>query len=148
MTYITAILTIGMVYVASIKNGGVPDSISAIAYIVPKWVFSIWAMLVGMSLMPPLMDALSPNWRWLGFLMVVGLACVASSPYYKTESVKLHYIGAAVCFVFAQAVVSITCPLCLLLWVVYPLAFIGKMRDWWVMTAEIICMVELLLTLQ
>ena len=148
MTYIAAILTIGMVYAASVKSGGVPDSMSGIAYIMPKWLFSAWVMLVGISLMPPLMDALSPSWRWLGFLMVVGLACVASSPYYKTEGIRLHYIGAVICFVFAQAVVGMVRPLCLLLWVVYPLTLIGKMRAWWVMTAEVICMIELLLTLQ
>ena len=79
--------------------------------------------------------------------MVVGMACVASSPYYKTESIRLHYIGAAVCFVFAQAVVGIVRPLYLLLWVIYPLTLIGKMRTWWVMTAEIISMVELLIVL-
>lgn len=146
MTYLVAILIVGMLYYTCIQDG-VPESISEISYIVPKWVFSVWAMLVGICLMPPLMDALSPSWQWLGFLMVVGMACVASSPYYKTESVKLHYIGAAVCFVFALLIIGMVKPWALLLWLVYPITLFGKMKKYWVMTAELICFMELLETL-
>ena len=119
MMYVSAILAIGMVCAASVKKGGVLDSVSEIAYIVPKWVFSLWMMLTGMTLMPSLMDALPDHNRFVGFLAVSGLACVAATPYYKEEHKALHYVGGSLCALCSTVVAWILCPWLLALWLVY-----------------------------
>lgn len=132
---------------ATWKMGEIPESLSEVSYIVPHWLFSVGMMLVGILYMPPLMDILSPNKTWLGFLMVVGIAIVASSPYYKTESIRMHYIGAAVCFAFSQIVVAVASPLMLMMWLIYPMFLVKETRRLWLVAGEWIGIVELTLTI-
>ena len=130
---------------AAWKIGEIPESLSEVSYIIPHGIFSAWMMVVGILYMPPLMDILAPNKTWLGFLMMLGIAIVASSPYYKTESVRLHYIGAAVCFVFSQIVVAVASPLILMMWLIYPMFLVKETRRLWLVAAEWIGIVELTL---
>ena len=149
MTYIAIILVIGMICWSWIQTKSIPDSISAVSYIIPKWLFSTLSMLVGILLMPSLMELLEVEYQWVGFLMVVGLACVAASPYYKTEQTKLHYAGAILCFIFAQIVIGITKPWLLVIWMLYPLLLLKQLRKWWILSAEIISLLEIaVVTLQ
>ena len=139
------IMVMGALGYATWKMGEMPSSLSEVSYIIPHWLFSVGMMLVGILYMPPLMDILSPNKTWLGFLMVLGIALVASSPYYKTESVKLHYIGAGVCFAFSQIVVAVANPLLLMMWLIYPMILVKETRRLWLVAAEWIGIVELTL---
>lgn len=147
MTFLAALLIISVTGCSCVLSKGVPDSLSSIAYIIPKWLFSTWIMVTGMMLMPALMDVLSPCYQWMGFLMVVGLSCVAASPYYRTEQVRLHYIGAVLCFIFAMLVVWMTRPVLLWLWLAYPILLMPRTRMWLVMSAEWICLSELVLAI-
>ena len=107
------------VVVYAVWREGIPDSLSHIAYIVPKWVFSLWMMLTGMTLMPSLMDALPDHKRFVGFLAVLGRAGVAATPYYKEEHKALHYAGGILCALCSTVVAWILHPLLLALWLVY-----------------------------
>ncbi len=144
---IATILVFGVIGYAIAKNRDIPDSISGISYIVPHWLFSTWLMLVGILLMPPMMDALYVTEQWAGFLSIVGLACVASSPYYKTEDVKLHYIGAVVCYIFANVTVWLIKPSMLVLWLTYAVLFPLIDRKKWLLYCELCCFMILILTL-
>ena len=101
---------------AAFKKGSVPESVSEIAYIIPHWAFSMWIVCVGILVMPAMMEHLTENWQWVGFLSVVGLCCVAASAYYKTESKVLHYVGGCLCALCATIVTAIINPWLLLAW--------------------------------
>ena len=97
VTYLSFMLFALVMAFAATRKGAMLDSVSEVAYILPKWAFTAWMALVGMLLMPGLMESLPESRQWLGFLAVVGALCVAASPYYKTESRVLHYGGGAFC---------------------------------------------------
>lgn len=122
--------------VAVRRNGGVPESVSAIAYIIPHWAFSSWVTVVGILLMPGMMERLPVSWQWVGFLSVVGLLCVAASSYYRSESKALHYAGGWLCSLCAMAVVIILRPWLMALWAAYLLAMVAWPGDKWLFWAE------------
>ena len=140
------ILVLSMVTYSAVKSGGVCDSISAISYTVPKWLFSIWIMTVGIVTMAGLMEVLKPNYQWIGFMVAGGISCVASSPYYKEELKTLHYMGAVLCFLSAIASIVILKSVVLLIWLLYPFLVLLKPRLW-VLTAECVCIFEIIVTL-
>ena len=92
-TWLAITLAIIGVGHATCKKGAVLDSVSEIAYIIPHWAFSSWTALVGILLMPDIMEHLPENWQWIGFFCIVGLCCVAASSYYKTEAKALRRTG-------------------------------------------------------
>ena len=136
---LAAILLIGMMGLAIYKTRQIPESISEISYIIPKWLFCAGIMLIGMLLMPNIAVIFGVKYAWLGFLIGTGLWCVAVSPYYKTEYSWLHYSGAVLCFLSALGLIVISNPWYLLLWLVYPVFLIKKIRKWWLLGAECLC---------
>ena len=71
------------------------------------------------------------RWRFIGFLSVVGLLCVAASSYYRTEAAPLHYVGGILCALCATVVTAIINPLLLLGWLLYLIEMlIAKWRNW------------------
>jgi len=138
-----AIILFLLIGISCYKLKNVPQSISETAYIVPNWLFTTVIMCLGITVLPCVMGALTVNCEWLGFFMIFGLWCVASSPYYRTEQRKLHYIGAVICFLSAMAISIAIKPLTLLIWIVYPLCLFKKTRKWWLMVAECLCFLQL-----
>ena len=145
MNIAATILLLCMIGVATYIAKRFPDSISEIAYIFPKWLFTILIGILAILVTPGIIAIVSINYQWLAFLVIAGLWCVASSPYYKTEEIKLHYFGAILCFVSALAIIIMTKPIYLIIWVLYPLCLFKKTRKWWLMIAECICFLELML---
>ena len=90
MALLSLLVAMAVVIYAARKKGDVPDSVSEIAYIIPHWAFSSWIAIVGILLMPDLMEHLPDGLQFIGFLSVVGLLCVAASSYYRTEAAHLH----------------------------------------------------------
>lgn len=86
------------------------EPVSEIAYIIPHWAFSSWIALVGILLMPDLMEHLPEQWQFIGFLSIVGLLCVAATSYYRTEAAPLHYIGGIMCACLAVVVMAMIQP--------------------------------------
>ena len=132
MIALIALLVAAMVVtIATIKKKGVPDSVSEIAYIIPHWAFSSWIAVVGVLLMPDMMEHLPDGLQFIGFLSVVGLLCVAASSYYRTEAAPLHYVGGILCALCATVVTAIINPLLLLGWLLYLIEMlIAKWRNW------------------
>lgn len=131
------LLAVGVVGLAARKKQGIPDSISEIAYIIPHTAFTVWIVLVGMLLMPLMMDALPDELTFLGFLCAAGLFCVAASPFYKTEESALHYMGGSLCAICATVVVAVNMPLLLLLWTLYAAAMVWQKGKCWCFWAEV-----------
>ncbi len=134
---IAMLLAFTVVVYATAKKRAVPDSISEIAYIIPHWAFSSWIAIIGILLMPSMMDALPDRLQWVGFLSVAGLMCVAASAYYKTESAVLHYSGGCLCATCATVVTAIVCPALLAAWVLYAVAMAWQKWCCWLFWAEI-----------
>ena len=132
MTTVLALLVAGVVVIlATRKKGFVPDSVSEIGYIIPHWAFSLWIAIVGMLLLPDMMEVLPDRLRFIGFLSVVGLFCVAASSYYRTEWAPLHYIGGVMCAVCSTIVTAVTEPMLLIMWAVYlPVMVACRWRNW------------------
>lgn len=145
MNIIAIILLLCMVGISTYIAKRFPESISEIAYIFPKWLFTILIMCLAMLVTPGILSVLSINYQWLGFLVIFGLWCVASSPYYKTEYIKLHYFGAILCFISAICIIILTKPLYLTIWLLYPLCLFKKTRRWWLMIAECLCFLMLMM---
>ena len=127
---LSCVLAFSVVAIAAIKKKAVPESISEIAYIIPHWAFSSWIVMVGILVMPDMMDSLNEDWQWVGFLSIAGLMLVASSAYYKTEAKALHYIGGCLCAVCASVVVALIQPWLLLSWIAYAIIMIKPPGSW------------------
>ena len=143
-----AMAAAGVLWAQSQKGFGPLESVSGIAYRMPKWLFTSWAMMVGIFLMPGVFGALPDEWRFLGFLMVAGVGLVAITASYKEEHRVLHYVGAVVAFLLATVVTAVVRPWCLVAWVAFALAFkidIDKydltveIRRNWLLVAEVLC---------
>ena len=131
MEIVSVILAVVVVTITAIKNKGIPDSVSEIAYIIPHLAFSMWIAMVGGFLMPSMMEHLSENMQFIGFLTVVGMLCVAASSYYRTEAAPLHYIGGIMCAICATIVTATIDTRILLIWIVYVFQmFLFKFKNW------------------
>lgn len=143
VTFLSFMLFALVMVLAVTRKGAMLDSVSETAYILPKWAFTAWMALVGMMLMPGLMESLPESCRWLGFLAVVGALCVAASPYYKTESRVLHYGGGAFCAILSTVIVAMLQPWLLLAWVLIP--FLPRERMF--VSAEILIYLQLIFSI-
>ena len=132
---------------ATCKKGGVLDSISEMAYIIPHWAFSSWTALMGILLMPDIMEHLPENRQWIGFLCIVGLCCVAASSYYKTEAKLLHYVGGWICGICATYIVAANCWECLLCWLLYLAAMLVCWWKCYTFWAELTAFTQLIIVL-
>lgn len=143
VTFSSFILFAFVMAFAARRKGAMLDSVSEVAYIIHKWAFTAWMAIVGMLLMPALMESLPESCQWLGFLSVVGALCVAASPYYKTESRVLHYGGGAFCAILSTVIVAMLQPLLLLAWALIP--FLPRERMF--VSAEILIYLQLIFSI-
>lgn len=128
MTIIAFFFAVAAIAVAASKKGELPESVSEIAYIIPKWAFSLWIVAVGALLMVTAFGRLG-TWQFLGFLMMVGLLGIAVTPYYKKENKALHYGGGLLSGIVATAIVAVLQPILLCLWSWYvPYLFLSDRR--------------------
>jgi len=67
-----------------IKNKKIPESISASVYVTKyKWTFSIIMWLLGILLMPYMLENLPENYKFLGFLLCGGIIGIGTDPLIK-----------------------------------------------------------------
>ena len=99
-----------------------PDSISAMVYVLPEggwsWLWTVWLMVVAILTFAPavqLMDAHSLG--ILGFVPMVLLTLVAAWPLLDKEHLSRHYSLAIAAGVLSQVCVCVLCPWWLITWV-------------------------------
>lgn len=144
-SFISFVIAAVVLIYATYRNGDILESISESAYLIPSWAFSIWIAIIGILMMPGVIDALPEKYRWIGFLSILGLFGVAASPYYRTESKLLHYGGGIICFISSTIITFILQPFLLLFWVIAIPIFYTKNKSW-LFFCEIICFVMLLIS--
>lgn len=141
------ILFVAVVGFAMWKKRGIPDSVSEIGYVIPSWAFTAWITLLGMLAMPMMMEVLTDSYQVVGFFAIVGLLCVASSPFYRTEEKALHYIGGGICALCATIVTMMVAKELLLCWLGYLMVMTVVRWKCWCFFAEVFVIVLLLISL-
>lgn len=130
MTLIIISLVIFLTYmVGTYKYFGIPASISDTYYLLENkckglgWLFTAMCWGVGCTLLPALLEMTPDNQQFSAFFTCAGLLFVGSAPQFRLPLTNgVHYGSAAVCVMFSQIWVGITC-----WWVLVPIwsAFIG-----------------------
>lgn len=104
-----------------IKQGGVPNSISATFYKLahPYWFMATMWLTAGL-LMPAILEVSKPNTEFLAFLACAGMFMVGAAPNFKDEfEGKIHTAGAIMCIAGSQLWVMFNCGWCLMVWAAY-----------------------------
>ena len=109
------------------KIGGVPDSISAMVYELPKkwqWMWTVWLWLVGLTAGIPLLEAMEYNpLQFMAFLMTAALLFCGAMPLVSDERNIPHYVAAMAAGAMSQLCVLSLCAWCLAPWLLLLLLF-------------------------
>ena len=132
-----------------IKGGGVPSSLSASVFDLPKgkrWIWTVVLFAVCFLCVPTYVEVTSESTRFLAFIAIAALAFAGAAPLVadKTDiAYKVHCVAAVVCAVCSQLVLVFNQPWLLLCWVPWLIVFvwITKDRPWNNLTfwAEMVC---------
>ena len=140
-----------------VKGGGVPSSLSASVFDLPKsqrWIWTVVLYAVCFCVLVPFgsggisfLDKVSENTQFLAFIAIVALAFVGAAPLVadKTDlAYKVHCVAAVVCAVCSQLVLVFNQPWLLFCWVPFVVAFVymwaahfaWRTKTFW---AEMVC---------
>jgi roadblock/LC7 domain-containing protein len=143
------IILLGYTIALYIKGGGVPSSLSASVFDLPKsnrWIWTVMLYAVCFLCVPTYVEVTSENTQFLAFIAIAALAFVGAAPLVadKTDmAYKVHCVAAVVCAVCSQMVLVFNQPWLLLCWVQWVLVFVWITKDkpWKTVTfwAEMVC---------
>ena len=131
-----------------IRGGGVPPSLSASVFNLPKgwqWVWTVVLAAVVFLCVPTYLDKVSNSTQFLAFIALAALAFVGAAPLVKDKSdmaYKVHCVAAVMCAVCSQLVLVFNQPWLLLLWVPFFLVYWLVCRWMWdelTFWAEMVC---------
>jgi hypothetical protein len=111
------------------SRNGVPESVSGLVYNLSermRWAWSGWLIVVAMTLMVPLMNALY-DVAWLGWLTVVCLIGAGVTPVINQETRVAHHVCGIAAGVLSQVCVACLCPWWLLVWALWHPLLAGAM---------------------
>lgn len=130
MTWLVLIfLCIAVSGVVLMSKGGVPESVSGLVYNLSerkRWIWSGWLVAVALTLMVPLMSALS-DVGWLGWLTVVCLIGAGVTPIINSETRTMHNVCGVAAGLLSQVCVACLCPWWLLIWAIWLPLLAGAM---------------------
>ena len=147
-------ITILLVYTIAlcIKGGGIPSSLSASVFNLPKgwqWVWTVVICSVCFLCVPTYIEKTGVNTQFLAFIAIAALAFVGAAPLVKSHkelAYKVHCWAAVICAVCSQLVLAFNQPWLLLCWVPWVLVFVWVTKDkpWrtLVFWAEQVCFVS------
>lgn len=146
---IAIIILLGYTIALCVKDGGVPSSLSASVFDLPKdkrWIWTVVLYAVCFLCVPTYVEVTSESTQFLAFIAIAALAFVGAAPLVadKTDlAYKVHCWAAAVCAVCSQLVLVFNQPWLLLCWVPWVLVFVWVTKDkpWRTMVfwAEMVC---------
>lgn len=158
MNIILAItILLGYTIVLCVRRGGVPSSLSASVFDLPKgqrWIWTVMLYAVCFCVFVPFgwhgvsfLDKVSENTQFLAFIAIAALAFVGAAPLVadKTElAYKVHCVAAVVCAVCSQLVLVFNQPRLLFCWFPFVVAFVymwAAHSEWRtkVFWAEMVC---------
>lgn len=136
------------------KGGGVPSSLSASVFDLPKsqrWIWTVVLYAVCFCVLVPFgsggvsfLDKVSENTQFLAFIAIAALAFVGAAPLVtdKTDlAYKVHCGAAVVCAVCSQLVLVFNQPCLLLCWIPWIVAWFELCSTWRtkIFWAEMVC---------
>lgn len=151
------IILLGYTIALCIKGGGVPSSLSASVFDLPKgqrWIWTVVLYAVCFCVLVPFgsggvsfLDKVSENTQFLAFIAIAALAFVGAAPLVadKTDlAYKVHCVAAVVCAVCSQLVLVFNQPWlldCWFPWVGYLVYMAIDKKHWTtkVFWAEMVC---------
>lgn len=160
---VSVLLVILYVGVAIWRKRELPESISAMVYILPeggwRWLWSLWLIVVSVLTFAPVIEILDKRGLgFLAFLPIVFNMFVAVWPLYDTEHKPWHYAFGIASGVVSQVCVWLMNPYWLWMWLLM-IAIPMIDRMWWhqsipvwmwrrgVFFAEVICYTTLVMAL-
>ena len=132
---IAIIILLGYTIAICIKGGGVPSSLSASVFNLPKnqrWIWTVVLYAVVFLCVPTYLDKVGENTQFLAFIAIAALAFVGAAPLVadKTDlAYKVHCVAAVVCAVCSQLVLVFNQPWLLVCWVPFVFAFVWITKD-------------------
>lgn len=103
------------------KRRGLPESVSAMVYDLPRggwqWLWTIWVWAVGFTLFPALFEAMPERWGAVAYAFAASLLSVGAMPVMRGVRNAAHDILGVSAGVFSQLCVTIISPWWLLAWV-------------------------------
>lgn len=116
------------------KRRGLPESISAMVFDLPKgwqWVWGVWLWAVAFLTSIPAIEVLDKKgFGGIAFCMLVALVFTGAIPLYDKNAQRAHYIFAISAGIISQICVLIVNPWWLLLWLlIIIIPFVDRM--WW-----------------
>jgi hypothetical protein len=151
------IILLGYTIALCIKGGGVPSSLSASVFDLPKgqrWIWTVMLYAVCFCVLVPFgsggvsfLDKVSENTQFLAFIAIAALAFVGAAPLAADKmnlTYNVHCVAAVVCAVCSQLVLVFNQPLLLFCWFPFVVAFVymwaahfaWRTKTFW---AEMVC---------
>jgi hypothetical protein len=135
-----------------VVNRGIPSSLSATVYALPKAGAWLWTVIIGtvaVLTLPVVLEKAPETWKFLGFLSIVGLVFVAVCPLIPNKgdmTYEIHCAGALICALCSQVLLGVSNPWLLLCWLPWVIAFvwITTTRKWktQLFWAEMVCFTD------
>ena len=135
-------ILLGYTIALCIKGGGVPSSLSASVFDLPKskrWIWTVVLYAVCFCVLFPFgsggvsfLDKVSENTQFLAFIAIAALAFVGAAPLVadKTDlAYKVHCVAAVVCAVCSQLVLVFNQPWLLFCWLPWVATFIWLRQE-------------------
>ena len=155
---ISALLAVLYVSAAIGAKGALPDSISAMVFLLPRtgqWLWIVWMWSVTFTIAPPLIEAMPDHLRFIAFVTIACLAFVGAMPLVKNKKNTAHYVLSISAGILTQVCVAVLCIGCLVIWMLFlflmgslyvqPQGWLAKAVDGKGVTiSEILCWVALI----
>ena len=152
---ISILLVASYVGAATWSEKELPDSISAMVYLLPekgRWLWIVWIWAATFTLTPILFEVMPDNWQALAHGFATSMLFVGAMPLVRHEANKGHYALAISAGIFSQLCVLIINHVWMLTWSVLAVISIftkssGEFPKWLtskgVTIIEIVCYVNL-----
>ena len=122
MTIASVLLTVLFAGTVAWRRRGLPESISAMVYDLPRpwqWLWTVWIWAVSLTACIPLIEAVPDGARPLGFLTLTCLMFVGAMPLLDVSNRFWHYALAIVAGVVSQVCVVTVSPWWMLAWLLF-----------------------------
>lgn len=139
MNIVAAIIILLTYTLVIIKIGGsIPSSLSASIFNIPtnkRWIWTVIIFTVCILVVPTYIEKTDINTQFLSFLSIGGLGFVGAAPLVKLKDdvlqFKVHEIGAIICAICSQLVLTFNYPILLYSWIIFiiPAIIIGW-KNW------------------
>lgn len=123
MTILSILLAVAFTGIAIRIEHGLPDSISALVYYLPRpmqWLWTIWLWAVSLLTCIPLISAMPDAWRFLAFFALASLMLCGAMPISDSNVSKMaHDVSGILGGILSQACVAFISPWWLAWWLLW-----------------------------